>query len=215
MLVYLSCMFCICCESILRTGFAGGQSLTPELARSNERCDPLCVPRIADKTTRICPRVRLRHGDTNSSKYGFCFLEGLENMFMFSLFCICKQEMYLEGFRPKAHTCPLLLLTAVFLQSVHSSVSKEDQLIWDHSVVPALGMSQLPDGQLFTTSALYGTILEGEKAIISDYCVVLAWKLQHLSPHSAGMDLVGGKAWKPLRVVSVSRLGFVGRGGLS
>lgn len=76
-------------------------------------------------------------------------------------------------------------------------------------------MSQLPDGQLFTTSALYGTILEGEKAIISDYCVVLAWKLQHLSPRSAGRDLVGGKTWKPLRVVSVSRLGFVGRGGSS
>lgn len=69
-----------------------------------------------------------------------------------------------------SHSCLITVghgVPEMFLQCVHSSVPEENELIWGQCC-SSTGMSQLPDGHLFTTSASSGTILEGEQALISD-----------------------------------------------
>ena len=68
------------------------------------------------------------------------------------LLCFCTQELYLEGFRPKARDCLLSWFTTAFPKPVRSCVSEEEELIWDLGGVPALGRSRLPDGQLFAAA---------------------------------------------------------------
>lgn len=121
-IVHVLCMLWMCFEDWL---CSRGQSLTPELAWSKEHCDPLLsVPWIADKITGIRPTVRLRHGDANSFKYVFCFLEGLEIMYMPGLCASANRRCIWQAFSQKPVTAPLLFTTA-FLKSVHSSVSEE------------------------------------------------------------------------------------------